>query len=211
MNANQLVAHNLRRARLARDLTQAQAGKQLEPYLGVRWSSAVFSAAETSVSGKRVKEFTANELLAFARAFGFPVPWFFLPPPEAELREEVFTGGRVTTDTAALIEAAVPAFDEAIPARLRELAQTLPGRELPTLEERMARSLRARWASAVDAFLDDSRADAEHLRDIAQRLDQAKRATVESFREEFARGVFDAAHDWPATTNPAPTLKEEKK
>jgi transcriptional regulator with XRE-family HTH domain len=192
VTANQLIAYNLRRARRERDLTQEQAAERLEPFLGRRWSGAVFSAAETSVHAKRIKVFSADEILAFSRAFDFPVAWFFLPPHENELGEEVSTGGPETTDTATLIEAAVPALDESIPTRLRELAQALPGRDLPLLEERMLRSIRARWASAVDAFL-DAHADAEYLREIAQRLDQARWAVVKDFAGEFRQRFYDEA------------------
>jgi hypothetical protein len=36
--------------------------------------------AEGSVSGQRVRQFTANELVALARVFDLPVLYFFLPP-----------------------------------------------------------------------------------------------------------------------------------
>jgi transcriptional regulator with XRE-family HTH domain len=77
---NQVVAHNLRAARELRGLTQEQAAEQLEPFLGERWSVAVFSAAERSVAGKRIREFDADTIHAFARAFELPVGYFFLPP-----------------------------------------------------------------------------------------------------------------------------------
>ena len=53
----------------------------LEPYLGVRWSKTSFSQAERSVAGKFIRNFTADEIVAFARAFEVPVTWFFMPPP----------------------------------------------------------------------------------------------------------------------------------
>jgi hypothetical protein len=79
LTPNQVVAHNLRVAREERGLTQEQAAKQLEPFLGERWSVAVFSAAERSVAGKRIREFNADEIHAFARGFELPVGYFFLP------------------------------------------------------------------------------------------------------------------------------------
>lgn len=89
MTANQLVAHNLRRAREARGWTQAIAARELEPYLGREWSVASFSAAERSAEGGRRRVFSANELLAFACAFNKPIAWFFAPPPELE---DVYAG-----------------------------------------------------------------------------------------------------------------------
>lgn len=81
LTPNQVVAYNLAQARLWRNWTQEEAARAIEPYLGVRWSKGSFSAAERSVDGDRVRQFTADEIVAFSRAFGLPVSWFFLPPP----------------------------------------------------------------------------------------------------------------------------------
>jgi hypothetical protein len=43
-------------------------------------SRASYSAIERSTGGGRVKQFSADELVALARAFRLPVLWFFLPP-----------------------------------------------------------------------------------------------------------------------------------
>ncbi len=47
----------------------------------MRWSKASVSQAERSVAGGFVRNFTADEIVAFARAFELPVTWFFMPPP----------------------------------------------------------------------------------------------------------------------------------
>jgi hypothetical protein len=78
--ANQIVAFNVAKARLLRGWTQEEAAEQLAPYLGVRLSAASFSAIERSVDVGRPREFDANELLAFARAFRVPIAWFLTPP-----------------------------------------------------------------------------------------------------------------------------------
>ncbi len=84
MSPNQVVAYNLFRVRQERGWTQAQAAEALEPYLGVRWTVAQVSAAERSVDGTRVRQFSADDLVAFAQAFRLPVTYFFLPTrPEA--------------------------------------------------------------------------------------------------------------------------------
>lgn len=79
--ANQVVAFNLTQAREWRGWTQDEAAVALEPYLGVRWSKATFSQAERSVAGRFIRNFTADEIVAFARGFELPITWFFMPPP----------------------------------------------------------------------------------------------------------------------------------
>jgi transcriptional regulator with XRE-family HTH domain len=82
LSVNQLIARNLFRARELKGWTQEQAAQRLEPYLGQRWSKATFSAAERSLDGRRPREFTVNEIVAFAAAFGQSLDWFFVPPTE---------------------------------------------------------------------------------------------------------------------------------
>jgi len=94
ITANQLVAYNLARIRKALGLSQEQAAELLEPYLGERWSKAVYSAAERSYHGKRVRHFTADDLAALALAFGVPVTYFLLPPrPDDRPADAAFTVG----------------------------------------------------------------------------------------------------------------------
>ena len=81
LTPNQIVAYNLAQARAWKGWTQQEAAAELEPYLGTRWSKASMSAAERSVDGQRVRQFSADELVAFSRCFGVPVGFFFLPPP----------------------------------------------------------------------------------------------------------------------------------
>jgi hypothetical protein len=80
MTPNQIVAYNLAQARQWKGWTQEQAAEALEPYVGSRWSKANFSAAERSVTGERVRNFDADEIVAFARAFELPITFFFMPP-----------------------------------------------------------------------------------------------------------------------------------
>src|SRR5437660_12901954 len=78
---DQVVAYNLSRARELRGWTQSQAAAEVAKHLGNEpWSVAVWSAAERSVTGDRVREFTASEIVAFALAFDLPITWFFLDP-----------------------------------------------------------------------------------------------------------------------------------
>lgn len=77
---NQIVAHNIAKARLLRGWTQDQAAEACAPYLGARLSPASWSALERSVDGGRIREITADELVAFARAFDLPIGFFLTPP-----------------------------------------------------------------------------------------------------------------------------------
>jgi hypothetical protein len=90
LTPNQVIAHNLHQARVMRGLTQEQAAERLEPFIGRRWSVASWSAAERSVTGERPREFTADEMIAFARCFELPPLWFMAPP--AETREVALPG-----------------------------------------------------------------------------------------------------------------------
>ena len=85
LTPNRLVGYNLARIRRERGWTQDVAAEHLEPHLGTLWSKAVFCQAERSVAGTRVRAFTADEIVAFARAFEVPLSWFFMPPDVGEL------------------------------------------------------------------------------------------------------------------------------
>jgi transcriptional regulator with XRE-family HTH domain len=94
---NQMVAYNLRRARQLLGWTQEETAEKLEIYLGERWSKATLSAAERSVAHpERVRQFSADELVAFAATFELPVSFFLEPaPPQTTV---AVPGGR-TIDT----------------------------------------------------------------------------------------------------------------
>lgn len=79
---SQVVAHNLTRARQLRGLTQVEIAERLTAFTGTPWSATTVAQAEGSVSGNRVRQFTANELVALARTFDLPVLYFFLPPED---------------------------------------------------------------------------------------------------------------------------------
>ncbi len=90
--ASQVVAHNVTLARELRGLTQVQVAERLTRFTGTKWSQATVAQAEGSVSGQRIRQFTANELVALARTFDLPVLFFFLPPDDGD--------GRFATDDA---------------------------------------------------------------------------------------------------------------
>jgi hypothetical protein len=81
LTPNQVIAFNLARARERQGWTLNEAAERLEPYVGSRWSKANLSAAERSIAGERIRNFDADEIVAFARCFELPIAFFFLPPP----------------------------------------------------------------------------------------------------------------------------------
>ena len=76
---NQVVAQRIALARQLRGWTQEEAADRLEPYLGAKWSAATFSIVERSIDGKRIRQFTTDELVALSRAFEVPIGWWFTP------------------------------------------------------------------------------------------------------------------------------------
>jgi transcriptional regulator with XRE-family HTH domain len=78
LTANQVVSWRLRQARHERGWTQAEAALRLGENLGVYWSIPSFSTAEGSRKSKRIKQFSADEILAMSLTFEKPVWWFFL-------------------------------------------------------------------------------------------------------------------------------------
>jgi hypothetical protein len=100
LTINMLVGYNLMRARKALNLSQDEAADRLEPFLGARWSKNVYSAAERSFQGARVRQFSADEIAAFCLAFDLPVAYFFLPPPAADRGDDadgVTSGGQTVS------------------------------------------------------------------------------------------------------------------
>ncbi len=82
VDLNQVVAYNIREARLLRGWTQEELAERLEPYLGQRLTQAGVSSIERAWDGERRREFDAHELLIFAMVFDLPILWFLLPPPD---------------------------------------------------------------------------------------------------------------------------------
>ena len=84
MTPNQIVAYNVAKARALRGWTQEQAADELAPYLGAKLSGPSFSALERSAwKIDRIKQFSADDLLALSRGFDLPIGFFFTPPPPA--------------------------------------------------------------------------------------------------------------------------------
>jgi transcriptional regulator with XRE-family HTH domain len=148
---NQLIAYNLMRIRKAAGDSQEQAAARLEPFLGVRWSKAVYSAAERSWAGKRVRQFTAAELAAFAAAYGVSVLYFFLPPrPEDRRGEDGILIGDSLLAWRELFDVAIGGEDRgAINLRLSELPQDeVPVKDYLLVTRGYARQIRGEEADS---------------------------------------------------------------
>lgn len=104
---NQVVAANLGRLRQRRGLTQAEAARKLSAVAGREWTEAMVAHAERSVTGNRVREFTADDLVTMARAFDVPVLYFLTPPPTGVFVQ--VPGSQITTLT--MLEAVLGRVD----------------------------------------------------------------------------------------------------
>ena len=104
---NQVVAGNLVRLRQRRGLTQAEVARLLSSVACKEWTKAMVALTERSVTGNRVREFTADDLVTLARALDVPVLYFLTPPPKG-----IFVhvpGSRI--DTITMLEAVLGRVD----------------------------------------------------------------------------------------------------
>lgn len=185
---NQVVAFNLRRARELRGWTQEVASAQLEPHLGKRWSKAVFSAAERSVDGKRVRTFDADELVAFARAFGLPLEWFLLPPEGVETLEGGVEGGPPLS-TPELIDLLFPATEEAQSAlsqRLEALFRSLPRALWTSPQKVIAVLVGAHFEGQLNSSINLSKWYGD-LRSMADSLEQIEKGVLQEAASNILR------------------------
>ena len=67
---NQVVASNLIRLRQRRNLTQAEAARKLSDYSPKAWTEPMVAHAERSITGNRIREFTADDLVTLAGRLG---------------------------------------------------------------------------------------------------------------------------------------------
>lgn len=185
MDANQVVAYNLTRARELRGLTQDAAAAALEPYLGVRWSKAGFSQAERSVAGKFIRRFDAEEIVAFARAFELPVTWFFLPPPAwsdgAPVKLNTADARRYGVELGLLVDLVFgdgEAQRKLLDARLAEFFDQLGDDRLTETQARIGDVAALRTTAAVRHRLGDIEQWEEWLRTVADKLLELRKDTA---------------------------------
>jgi hypothetical protein len=140
---NQVVAFNLTVARQLRGWTQEEAAVKLEPFVGARWSKATFSSAERSIDGRRIRQFTADEIVAFSRCFGVPIGFFFMPPrpseSEAPVRFATTENDDYGLSLAELLDAifGTPGEREVMSARLNDYLGEIPMQDLTKAQDRL--------------------------------------------------------------------------
>lgn len=187
LSPNQIVAFNLARAREWKNWTQDEAAAALEPYLGSLWSKANYSAAERSVNGPRVRQFDADEIVAFARAFDLPVSWFFLPPPpitDTGLPVKLKTpdAKKFGTGLALLVDLVFGDDHQQALMRMRVDAflAALPAGTTTDAQRQIARHAEQRVAAVIEHELGDLthwkdalRSVANHLEDLEERSRRA--------------------------------------
>lgn len=160
LTPNQVIAFNLAQARALRGWTQEEAAERLEPYLGTRWSKVTFSTAERSVIGKRVRNFDADEIAAFALAFDLPIAWFFTPPAGVDARRWGARAQPGQTSERASVELGGEQFDfgawleRVYPGDVEALADELRARaRLQAEGETDAERVRAGWHVVRDHLI----------------------------------------------------------
>lgn len=193
LSPNQVVAYNLAQARLLRGWTQEQAADALEPHVGKRWSKATFSAAERSVDGERVRQFDADEIVAFARAFELPVSWFFLPPPPwgapgVPAKLQTPASGQFGEPLAVLADLVFGSDAEVglLELRLRAFLDQLGPNPLSDAQHRITALVEAKKAQLVRTALGDLerwqtslRSLANHIEDLATQAEFAANRELE--------------------------------
>ncbi len=76
VTVNSIVALNMAYFRKAAGLTQEELGER------IGWGKSVVSTAERSSDAKRVRSFSAEDLIAISTALGVPLAALFLPPED---------------------------------------------------------------------------------------------------------------------------------
>jgi hypothetical protein len=196
LTPNQVVAFNLAQARQWKGWTQEQAAQALEPYLGKRWSKASVSQAERSIAGKFVRNFDADEIVAFARAFELPIGWFFMPPPPFSDRPGVPVklktpdAERLGTALALLVDLVFG--DETnqvlLEMRLDAWLQQRPP-QLTRAQQRITSLVRRRIDSLARAAIDDLAEWQTRLRAMANQLEDLETRVRTSVDQELANGA----------------------
>lgn len=153
---NQLVAYNLTKARELRGWTQERAVQEVAKYQeGAGWTAVAWSAAERSVAGKRIRQFTADDLLAFSQAFDLPLTWWLLPP-----------GSDKDVEIAGLVQ--IPEPGTSIAFRQSYMVWLLMGYSAD-IEDRLQRT----GLDEIAKSIAESQPSADQLLDVAEALYKA--------------------------------------
>lgn len=195
---NQVVAWNLAYFRDVAGLT----GEQLGQRLG--WSKAIVSAAERSWDGKRIRQFTADDMVAISLVLDVPIAAFLLPPTDAGTSVHyVVNTGSATVDLSSLLpplESAYVSDSATVRAyRQRLTALGLGGRSPAAIQ---ADAIINHAIAEADDILAGARKQSEELTGEAkERADAIERIVEDRYRkamgslvqarEELERRVSD--------------------
>lgn len=207
MTPNQVVAYNVIKARALRGWTQERAAEALAPYLGVRLSGPSFSALERSaVKVDRIKQFSADDLLALSRGFDLPIGYFFTPPPEMDAGVHGPDAGPMDLDPIALLDAILGTADN-LDYWVDDLLAYAAGHAPVPPSKREQSSVSPADSPELLALLVDPRARAllrkelgnlDGARDVLERLAEALRLLDQAAQS----GMADVA---PAGAGPKPS------
>lgn len=195
---NQVVAYNLAEARALRGWTQEEAAVELERFVGARWSKATFSAAERSIDGRRVRQFTADDIVAFARCFRVPVGFFFMPPRPSQsvtplrLRTAEDSWSGVTLAELIDVIFGTPDESDVMSTRLRRFLDEIGMTDLTDAQDRL--TWRAEDALNAVVMKELARFDEWHkaLTGVASQLRSWQSAAkAAAIRESLARKADD--------------------
>ncbi len=213
MTPNQIVSYNVAKARALRGWTQEQAAEALAPFLGAKLSGASFSALERSAwKVDRVKQFTADELLALSRGFDLPIGYFFVPPPPSfDAGLQAPDAGMKGLDPIVILDAILgtPAnlghWEEELQAYSASVApKPRSKREKPSVSPSdLAERLQTLGASRSRALLRHAFGEVADTADVLERLAEAIRLLDET--------ALDDTADETARADTLPTPKPSRR
>lgn len=189
ISPNQVVAHNLAGARRLHGWTQARAVEELEPHLGVRWSKASYSQAERSYHDPdRIRQFSADDLYAFCRAFELPVAYFFLPPaPERGERPRHIGGPRAKVEPEGpgrFLESVFSTGKWELGERMQQLFQALPTRSLTRGQRALEDAVNVDFLASFNAAFGRAGQWRATLLELADRLAEVEQGATRPWAEE---------------------------
>lgn len=188
-NLNQIVAYNLRAARVMRGWSQGDLAERLEGASGRRVTTSTVSSLERTWDGERPRRFDVHEVILLAHVLDVPLLWFFLPPPGFR--------GRLDDINISVLDLYVLVFGrndqiEPMIERLREFGVHDPTPEDETVEKitglpscNRQRSYRERRRDFLLAVLDARSDDLERAADeIGDFFDHLRQVGLRGFIAE---------------------------
>ena len=179
---NQIAAWNMAYFRRAAELTQEELGERLG------WSKAIVSAAERSWDGKRVRQFTADDLMGIAMALRVPLAALLLPPDDdrTAVRYVIDIPGGEVQGSDALLSNVLSSYGGDSPAmdayRKRIIAAGVrTPADLAEILEEVRRRAGLRDVDAVTASLDMQREQLERRLNDLRAFERDYRARLHAY------------------------------